>query len=291
VFSLLPAANDIELDVAPPLDYGVSAQKMASYAAGMSVRYQVSRRSSLNVTAGTGSQRLLDDNYDVKTLGYGGAYSYSVSRYASLRLGYRAQVSDYPGSPMGPRRRYNHRNIDAGVNYARPLSVSRRTTLSFGTGSAILDNELETYYTVTGNASLNHQIGRTWIANVVYVRGLSIVGGFTEPFFADAVNANLQGYLSRHVMLLTSAGFSNGAVGLGSAANNYDSFQATTRLEWALKNDRIGVYANYFYQGYRFDEPPPSATPIPSKVDRHGVSAGLIFRIPLLRERMPRVTR
>ena len=92
-------------------------------------------------------------------------------------------------------------------------------------------------------------------------------------------------------MLLTSAGFSNGAVGIGSASNNYDSFQANTRLEWTVKNDRIGVYANYFYQGYRFDEPPPSVTPIPGKVDRHGVSAGLAFRVPLLRERTPRVTR
>ena len=125
----------------------------------------------------------------------------------------------------------------------------------------------------------------------MYTRGLGVVGGFTEPFFADAVNANLRDAWRDRSRCWPVPDFSNGNVGLGSAANNYDSFQATTRLEWTVKRDRIGVYGNYFYHGYRFDEPPSSVTPIPRQVNRHGVSAGLIFRIPLLEERTPRVTR
>ena len=55
VFSLLPPANDIELNLAPPpLDYGVSAQKLVSHAASANARLQVSRRSSLNVSASRG---------------------------------------------------------------------------------------------------------------------------------------------------------------------------------------------------------------------------------------------
>ena len=50
VFSLLPIAGDIAPDIAPPpLDYAVSAQRMASYATGSNATLRVSRRSTLNV--------------------------------------------------------------------------------------------------------------------------------------------------------------------------------------------------------------------------------------------------
>ena len=290
VFSLMPQANDIELNLAPALDYGVSAAKMLSHAASANARLQVSRRGFLTATASRGSQRLLDQNYNVTTHSYGGGYSHSATRYTTLRLGYREQVSHYP-SPTGASNQYTYRILDAGVNYSRPLSISRRTTMSVSTGSAAYANTTETFYTVTATASLNHEINRTWAANVVYSRGLSVVVGFPEPFFTDAVTATIQGRLARQVTLVASTGLSNGHVGLGSATNNYDSVQATARLEWTVKSERIGVYGNYFYHAYQFDQPPVSVTPIPHQVNRNGVSAGLIFRFPLLKERTPSVTR
>ena len=151
-----------------------------------------------------------------------------------MRLGYKEQVSHYP-SPIGSSNRYTYRLIDAGVNYARPLSISRRTTMSISTGSAAYANTTETFYTLTASASLHHEINRTWVASVVYQRGLSVVVGFPEPFFSDAVTATIQGRLARQVTLVGSAGLSNGHVGLGSATNNYDSIQATTRLEWTVQ--------------------------------------------------------
>ena len=96
VFSLLPVADDIELNLAPALDYGVSAEKMVSHTASANARLQVSRRSSLHASASRGSQRLLDQNYNVTTHSYGGGYSYSATRYTTMRLGYREQVSNYP---------------------------------------------------------------------------------------------------------------------------------------------------------------------------------------------------
>jgi hypothetical protein len=207
-----------------------------------------------------------------------------------MRLGYKEQVSNYP-SPTGVNSQYTFRTLDAGVNYSRPLSISRRTTMSVSTGSAAYANTTETFYTVTASASLNHEINRTWVASAVYSRGLSVVVGFPEPFFSDAVTATIQGRLARRVTLVGNTGLSNGHVGLGSATNNYNSIQATSRVEWTVKSDRIAVYGNYFYHAYQFDQAPSTLTPIPSQVNRNGVSAGLLFRIPLLRERTPRVTR
>jgi hypothetical protein len=125
----------------------------------------------------------------------------------------------------------------------------------------------------------------------VYTRGLGVVGGFSEPFFADAVNANLRGRLTNTLTMLTTAGFANGNVGLGSHADNFSSVQATTRLEKVVKRERIALYGDYFYYGYRFGNAASPVAAIPRRVNRHGVRVGLIFRFPLLHERTPRVTR
>jgi hypothetical protein len=292
LFSLLPIAGDIGPDIAPPpLDYAVSDQKVVSYATGGNAVLRVSRRSSLNVAVSTGTQTLLDNNYDMTTRSYGGGYSYSVTRYASLRVGYRESITDYPAFGITQPRRYAQRSFDAGINYSRPLSTSRRTTVSFGSGSSAIDNGQETFYTITGNASLSHQIGRSWETNLVYSRGLGVVAGFPEPFFADAVNANLRGRLTNTLTMLTTTGFANGNVGLGSNADNFASFQATTRLEKVVKRERIGLYGDYFYYGYRLGNATSPIAAIPRRVNRHGVRVGLIFRFPLIQERTPRVTR
>ena len=292
VFSLLPIAGDVGTDSAPPpSDYGVSMDSTASYVVGSTAAFRVSRRSTLNVAVSGGEQKLLEDKIDLRTKSYGGGYSYAVTRYAKLRVGYTQQDSDYPSFGPIPARRYSHRSYDVGVDYSRPLSVSRRTTLSFGSGSSAIDNGLETFYNVTATAALRHQMGRTWEANAAYARGLGVVAGFAEPFFADSVNGNIRGQLARRLALEVTAGYANGNVGHGSRAEDYVSFQANTRLEWVVQREHVGVYGNYYYYAYEFDTNTALLASIPRQVDRHGVRLGLIFRFPLIRERMPRVTR
>jgi hypothetical protein len=73
-------------------------------------------------------------------------------------------------------------NVQAGINYGRPLSISRRTSFSFSTGSAIAvrddlsnpDAAPATTARLTGNASLTHELGRTWTARATYRRGLTL---------------------------------------------------------------------------------------------------------------------
>jgi hypothetical protein len=292
VFSPLPVPGDIQTDFAPPtLDYGVAPQQMVSYLAGGNARFRVSRRSTLSATLSSSSQRFLDGDYSIRSLTYGVRYSHTVSKYAALRLGYARQDTDYAAFETTPTRRYTQRTYDVGVDYSRPLSLSRRTTFSFGTGSAVMDDGVETFFNVTGTASLSHQIGRTWEANVVYTRGFGSVAGFVEPTFSDSVNANLAGHLNRRLSLTASGGFANGIVGVGAVSNHYHSFQATTRLEWIVQRDKTGIYASYYYYGHEYDEDTPTVVPMASQIGRHGVRAGLIFRFPLIRERGSRVTR
>ena len=291
-FTLLPTLGNIATtaDLLPTaLDYGLSSQSTASVYGGGSASLRVSRRSTLNVQASGGTQRLLGENIEVSARSYGGGYSYTMTRYAKLRVGYSQMESDYP--VVFQSRRFTQKSIDAGIDYSRPLSVSRRTTFSFGTGSAAIDNGTDTLYTITGNAALRHQIHRSWEANIAYARGLGVVAGFTEPFFADSVNSSLTGDLNSRLSLVLAAGYTNGYIGLGVLNDNYVSYQASTRLEWVARRDRIGVYGSYYYYGYEFERATQVVTPIPRRINRHGVRAGLVFKFPLLQERMRRVTR
>lgn len=257
-----------------------------TFAGTVGANVRVTRRSSLNVMYSAAQYRYLVDDSETSSVVFGGGYSHTLTRYASLRLGYSEVTAQYPTLMGSPANSLRQRSWDAGVNYSRPLSVTRRTTLSFGSGSAALDNGQETFYTVTGNASLRHQIGRTWNLNVIYARGLGMVAGFAEPFFSDGVNANLRGNLGRRIRLIAVASFANGDVGLGPRAQDYRSLQSTGRVEWAV-HDRVGVFTGYSYYQYAFEE---SATipGVPSELERHSVRAGMIFRLPIMQERIPR---
>jgi hypothetical protein len=295
LFSLLPQTSDIPTEIPPPsLDYGVSLQDSVTYAAGTTATYKVSARSSLTMSYGRSQYRFLGgdyDQYNSKTQSYGGGYSYNVTKYAALRVGYIEQTGEYPAFGGMPRSLVRQRSIDAGVNYSRPLSISRRTTFSFGTGSAAIDDGVETFYTVTGNATLRHQIGRTWNTVAMYTRGLGVVGGFAQPFFADAVSLELRGMLTPKVSAIAMGGYANGNVGLGSRGENYRSYQGTARIEMDLKRERVGLFGSYFYYGYGFENALDVAPGVPSQIGRHGIRGGLIVRVPIVEERTPRVTR
>ena len=111
-------------------------------------------------------------------------------------------------------------DIDLGVDYARPLSLSRRTKLSFGSGSAVTPHNGGVAFNLTGNAMLTRQIGRTWQARVGVTRDVQLLEGFAEPVVANALAANVGGALRHRLMLSSSFTASRGAVGVGPATGN-----------------------------------------------------------------------
>jgi hypothetical protein len=285
-FSPLPISDTPE-DLPPPtLDQGVSAYDIFTVTGNAAATARLTQRSSLSFTYGATQYRYVVDNSQTTSVSFGGGYSYNLTRYATFRLGYHEMNANYPTFLESSLRTFRQRSLDAGVNYSRPLSRSRRTTVSFGSGSSAIEHGQETFYTMTGNGGLQHQMGRTWRLSALYARGLGVVGGFAEPFFSDAVNANLRGNLHRRVRMIAMAGFANGDVGLGSRAQNFRSFQSSGRLEWAV-HERVGVFGGYSYYQYTFQE--GAGLPgVPSEFARHSVRAGMIFRLPIVQERTPR---
>jgi hypothetical protein len=290
-FSVLPQIPGPVGEAPPPSsDYTLSGFEAIDYGTGADLKYDLSSRSSLHVNYGTGTYTFIGENYKLTSQSFGAGYSKGLTRYATLRFEYAEQRADYPLQANRAIQPLRNRTLDAGIDYSRPLSLTRRTILSFGTGSTSADNGEETFYNVAAHASLDHRIARTWDIKVNYSRGLGLVEGFSEPFFADSLALKVIGNASRRVQLIASAGYANGDLGLGSRANAYESLQGTGRIEIPLSR-RLVLFADYVYYNYLFDRSIALPKGVSRGLDRQGVRAGLKLRIPVLQERTPRAAR
>jgi hypothetical protein len=205
----------------------------------------------------------------------GGGLTWGLSRGLALRTGYSYTHARYRGvgTPL------EQHNIDAGVNYTRALSFSRRTTLSFSTGSAAVRHEQQTIYRATGSAELKHEIGRTWEASLAYNRG----GRFTEtwngPLFSDVVAANVGGALTRRIQLSAGAG---GAMRSLSGADDrgFQSYWGTVTASLAF-NRYLNAGVNYLYTHHDFDRNIPVPSAWPQSGGRQRLTAHIGMWMPL----------
>jgi len=217
----------------------------------------------------------------------GARFNYQLSTNAGLRLGYSYGAARYPNNPRFTVSGIH--NIDAGLDYSRALSVSRRTHFSFSTGSSlfyakqgvITGAARQLNFAMLGTANLNHEIGRTWTAALAYQRSVSFNEGFLEPMLAHSVSGTVQGLISRRLRFDASTAFTSGAAS-GGVSNDFDSFTAHTGLEYGFTRHLAG-YVNYLY--YRYQIPPGLTVDprFPPSMSRNGVRVGVRTSIPLIR--------
>jgi hypothetical protein len=150
-----------------------------------------------------------------------------LTRYASLRTGYTYRVATSGSTDVRPRVD----DLDVGIDFSRPVSVSRRTTVSFGTGSSMTPQDQGMAVNLTGNAALTRLMGRTWNTRLGVNRGVHLLEGFRQPVLANSINASLGGGLHRRLLFSSSASLSSGSVGLtGGGTNSYANWTAGSGL-------------------------------------------------------------
>jgi hypothetical protein len=274
--SLLPVATEAPVDQLASPDFGLVADDILSYSANANLSYQLSQRTSIG--GGYGFSRFMsrDYDYELESQAFRGRLTRTLTRYARLQLGYGEQEATYTVDRQARHRRRN-RVIDAGIQYSRPLSLSRRTQFSFGTGSTAIDNGTDTRYSLTGHARLSHQLARYWTLSGAYARGLGYIGGFQEPLFSDSIAVSLNGAFGGSVLLSTSAAYAKGVVGYASG-NDYESFRAMSRVDVPLSR-RFSLYGTYFYYEYQLDDSIVLPNGTAAELGRHGVRAGLVWII------------
>jgi hypothetical protein len=268
-----------DLDLFRSSAYRTSAQASLSQGLG--------RRTSLDVFYAFNNVNYLDNEFDYSSQTAGLRFSRRVTQNLGFHAGYGYSTASYRQQDLAQRRIHN---IDVGVDYGRALSVSRRTTLTFSTGSAAVAQgnkftdsaDGRFAYRFIGSANLRHEIGRTFSANVGYRRSVDFHEGFNEPFLSDAVTASYGGLLSRRLEFNSSADYAIGSVGLGHVDNGYSSASASAGLKYALSR-KLAVYGRYVYYRYHFDSAVALDPRFVPALDRQGVRVGLTASFPILR--------
>jgi opacity protein-like surface antigen len=285
-----PAALQDPFSTLSP-DYDLFRLRSLRSSSSVSLSHSVGRRSSLDAWYVLSAVSYLDEDFGYRSQGAGGRFTQQMTRNLGLRLGYAYNSGDFddPASDAASSRPQRVHSIDAGIDYGRALSVSRRTELSFSTGSALivtdetpLDPAGRTLtYRLIGSAGLSHEIGRTWTATAYYNRGVQFYQGFDQPLLTDGVSAGLSGFFSRRLRFSSSVSYSFGTVGV-SSENSFDTLGASAGLDYALSRF-LAVYARYIYYSYKFDDQVVLDPRFAQALDRQGVRIGLNASFPLIR--------
>ena len=268
--------------VLPEPDLAAGRDDYLSSATTMAVDQRLSSRASIGVTLGYRRSESLASGGDFASRHAGSTFRYSVSRGFGVRLGYGYTGGLYRSSD----RRVEDHSVDAGIDYAKALSITRRTTLSFGTGTAAVRSETHIAYRLTGNARLNHDIGRTWSASLAYSRGFEFTDTLQEPVFADAIAASVGGLINRRLQFTSNARASIGHVGVARGGSQFNTYSGSIGLAHALSRF-VQASVAYVYYHYRF---PGGVLPpgVPDEINRNSVRAQLTVWAPVFhRARRP----
>lgn len=276
------------------LDTALAYDPSVATAAGASLSYALSRKSSLEGYTDWYLQTFVDDESTTPNRNdqiIGGRYRYQFSRFVGLRAGYgyrRASFED---------QTYSNHMLDVGVDggYGRSYALTRRTTFSFSTNSGVavaesVESQAEDEFDpdarffLGGTADLTHAMGRTWVSRVGYTRSLNYSIGFDQPLLTDTVHASLGGLVTSRLDFSATATYTYGSVGFGGDNNRLASATAFANLRYAISRN-IATYAQYFYYHYDFGSSVRLPSFLSSNLDRQGVSVGLTAWVPLIGSR------
>jgi hypothetical protein len=197
-----------------------------------------------------------------------------LSRDVSLRTSYRYTEAHYP------TRTVHTHSPDVGLDFRRALSLTRRTSLSFGAGVEATQTNDQTRYRLTSHVNVTHEIGRTWFANGAYRRGTFFIDTLSEPVFGDSASAGINGLLTRRIQFSAVAFLSMGSASF-TTQRQFDTYRGVVTLSTAL-NRFMNVGADYAYYKYIYDPLIELDPGLPRNVNRQSIRAHISFWAPLM---------
>jgi hypothetical protein len=283
-FNVLPALSPaLSIDAAATRsasssDYAIARQPAFTLDSGVQFAQQIGARSTL--TLGYDRRSVAFPGASARDLVAEGAnirYSRHVSRYVGFHAGLGTRIGVY-GSARDATR-IQTRDVDIGIDYDRPMSLSRRTTFTFSTGSSLVPAGGATHYRLNGSATLTHAMGRTWSSSLQYSRALQFVEAFPEPFLSDSIAARVHGTASRRVSVAVSGGYATGVIGTATSGGTLATYTATSELAVAV-NRHMAVSADYMRYYYRLGQQMLLAA-FPARLDRQTARVGLKIWLPV----------
>ena len=274
-FALVP---DLSAEGIPPQqDQSIARSGYFTHLSGVDLTQEVSQRGSLSFNYRHQLSDAEADDRDFRTQTVGGRFVHGLAKGLGVRVGYGFNASSYQSAT---RDAIAAHNIDVGIDYNRALSFSRRTTLSFGTGTSAFVDRNDTLYRLTGNASLTREIGRTWSASLAYLRTAGFLESVAAPVFADDVRLTWIGMLNRRLQFDARAWASVGEFARAGEGSGYDSYASQVTLTYGLTR-YLGINGIYGFYRYSFDES-PLLPGFAREMSRHSVQVQLGLWLPLI---------
>jgi hypothetical protein len=280
--AVLPTINDSSFDVSG--NTIMRSSSIASFSHRLSRESTISGSYSYFYSNYTGVDRTYKQQY--------GSVSFSrrLTRHAHLRLGYGYRTIDSDVGVLSITR--SSQDIDAGIDYNRSfsLTMTRRTRVSFRTGTSFISRSYlseggvqrdRSRFYVNGTADLTHEMGRTWRASAVYRRNVGFNELVIDPIISDSVTASLSGLLfGRRNEFSAFASASRGEVANNLAHNSYTSYRASAQLRRGLTR-HLAAQVSYIYYKHDFGSDILLPVAFPHRLDRQGVNFGLNVWLPL----------
>ncbi len=288
-FGLFPQPFGLPGRFRPPTpDVGVEPADYLDSMSGIAYTHSLSRKVELGVEYSHQMSDFGDLQRGFRSHSGGGGVVYGLARGLDLRARYLYTGATYEGSsdPLVAGH-----NIDAGVDFRRALSFSRRLYLSFGTGSAVVSDSVDTRYRLTGHVQLTREIGRTWDASIAYVRDAGFAAALREPVFSDSLTIFAGGLVNRRLQLRFSAAAVIGGYTFTGPNTGFDSYNGTADLTVGLSR-YLGLGASYSYYRYAFEDGAPLPAALSLDFDRQSAQVYFTTWLPLIhRARKPDATR
>jgi hypothetical protein len=292
LYGLFPTINEQEPGQSIPdaPDYAVNSQESYSYSAMASLTHGLNARSDVSLSTDVSYTDFVRETAairDFDNYGVNAAYARRLSRHNTLSLSYRYRRGRFGSLAAGETV---ENGLSVGVQFARPLSASRKVTFAFNVGAATTDlpegaavqGISGRFYRATGDANLAYDFGRSWQVRGGYRRGLEYVAVLRDPVFTNGAVASMDGLLSRRVLLTVDAGYSSGAsvVNLNSSGA-FTTYTGSVRLSRGLTRT-LALYAQYLYYYYDFRGSLQLQPGFPRTLDRNAARVGLTWWVPLI---------
>jgi len=260
-------------------DSSLSSTHTVQHASTVGWRRAFGRRSELAFNYGYSTTKIGDGA--VQDMQQGGAsFRHRVSRGLELKLGHQARVFEDTQNPTGER--VIAHDLDLGLDLDRELSFSRRTRVGFSSGSSIVSTDAGRRMMATGQASLKHEIGRSWNALASVGRKVDFVEGLQQPVVGQTLSFGLGGYWGRrfNVMLRGAAGDGKIATETGG---DYRSITTEARGSFAISRG-ITCFAEHFYYQHTVSGAFLPAG-VPPTAYRRGLRTGVDVKLDAIRRR------
>jgi hypothetical protein len=281
VIPVPPVAGTVEPTLVPSMtSLGVSqhAQRTAGY--GLSLSHPVSRRVSVHGGFNADLSSYADGSSQWSWSGSGGV-SYGIRRDLSLRVTYTHHEMGYPSTPDSASERNAGRSLDVGLHFNRTLSLNRRTSLSFSSGTLAVTNGQQTSYELTGHVTVHREIGRSWNADFSYYRDIDFLGSVETPVFSNSLSAALHGLIARRLAFQALVAVGGGNAGIIQVMDTFNGYTGAANLTYGLTR-HLGVGVSYWYYGHAFDNGAVLVPGMLAQVSRHSVIASLNLWTPIL---------